>query len=353
MTVNLMARITLLAASAALLMLATSCASSDALDGLTSLTRIDPEPPGPNCVEGGALVLTGVDKNSDDVLGPDEVTSEALLCNGSDGETGATYITNTSTEPIGQNCSAGGARVDVGLDENGNGELEAEEIVATEYVCNGRDGQAGPQGPAGPTGNDGADGADGADGTNALVSLANEPAGANCAQGGTRVSSGADLNGNGVLDAIEVDATRYVCDGEDGVDGTGAGSPAEVYSTYDPGSINTTSTASITVDSISFTASGAGTAYVVASTDVYCSTANCSATRTDGYLTLTSSSTGSSSSGAYSFFYLTEDRTENFSRSAVFNVTGAGTRTYYLRGSAASGSITFHRPQITVIFFPN
>jgi hypothetical protein len=350
-------------ATLALLLATSACASSDGLDGRDSITRIDDEPAGPNCVEGGVLVRTGLDNNEDGILQGDEVTSEAIICDGSDGDPGATYLTATSVEPIGENCSNGGVRVDVGPDDNGDGVLDAEEVVTSEYVCNGADGDQGPAGPAGQPGADGSDGADGADGTNgtngldALVAVADEPAGANCADGGIRVTSGSDDNRNGTLDALEVDTTRYVCNGADGADGSSGGgtaNPAEVYTTYDPGSVTTSGTGDLTIDSISFTASGAGTAYVVASVDAFCTPSNCASSgATEGYLTLANSATAGAASGNYSFFFLTNDRTENLSRSAVFNVSGAGTQTYYLRGAANSGSIGFFRPQLTVIFFPN
>jgi len=53
----------------------------------------------------------------------------------------------------------------------------------------------------------------GANGRNALVAMTAEPAGANCAYGGTKVTSGTDLDGGGTLDAGEITATRYVCNG--------------------------------------------------------------------------------------------------------------------------------------------
>lgn len=65
-------------------------------------------------------------------------------------------------------------------------------------------GAAGGAGQAGPPGSNGA---------SALVRLTTEPAGANCPNGGTKVESGVDANGNGALDPGEVDpaATSYVC----------------------------------------------------------------------------------------------------------------------------------------------
>jgi hypothetical protein len=60
----------------------------------------------------------------------------------------------------------------------------------------------------------------GADGLSTLVSTADEPAGANCANGGIAVSIGPDGNGDAILDASEVATTRYLCDGASGSNGT-------------------------------------------------------------------------------------------------------------------------------------
>ena len=66
----------------------------------------------------------------------------------------------------------------------------------------------------------------GAPGANALVSTSPEPAGANCANGGTKIQVGLDTNGNGVLDPSEVNQaeTTYVCNGPSGPNGTGTNS---------------------------------------------------------------------------------------------------------------------------------
>ena len=89
----------------------------------------------------------------------------------------------------------------------------------------GADGAVGQDGENGSDGQDGADGAagqDGADGENGLTSLivsSVEPSGSNCASGGTRVETGIDDDGNGVLSPTEVDAVVFVCNGETGADG--------------------------------------------------------------------------------------------------------------------------------------
>lgn len=81
------------------------CAGSD------SLVRVDPESPGGNCAEGGFVIYTGVDDNGDGVLQDEEVASDPM------------------------------------------------------YVCNGAPG---PEGPAGDDGEDGVDGDDGIDGMDGM-----------------------------------------------------------------------------------------------------------------------------------------------------------------------------------------
>jgi hypothetical protein len=53
----------------------------------------------------------------------------------------------------------------------------------------------------------------------AILGFADEPAGDRCPAGGTRIDAGRDDDGDGTLDAEEVETTTYVCDGADGADG--------------------------------------------------------------------------------------------------------------------------------------
>ena len=62
-------------------------------------------------------------------------------------------------------------------------------------------------------------GVDGLDGLNILVNSEEEPSGFNCPNGGTKLSFGGDINGNGVLSVDEITSTTYVCNGENGNDG--------------------------------------------------------------------------------------------------------------------------------------
>ena len=75
-------------------------------------------------------------------------------------------LTNNTIEAPGVNCADGGIKVETGLDTDLSGILEAGEVTATTYVCNGANGTAGANGTNGTNGVDGAVGPAGANGTN-------------------------------------------------------------------------------------------------------------------------------------------------------------------------------------------
>ena len=95
--------------------------------------------------------------------------------------------------------------------------LTAATLALTLAACEGDDGNDGAQGPAGTPG---ADGAAGNDGQSSLISQRElQPGDANCPAGGIRIDSGLDANSDGVLSADEIDASNFVCNGGDGMDG--------------------------------------------------------------------------------------------------------------------------------------
>jgi hypothetical protein len=83
----------------------------------------------------------------------------------------------------------------------------------------GIQGLTGPQGPtgltgsAGPAGPQGPIGLTGANGVSSLIKTTLEPPGVNCTNGGTKIETGLDANGNGVLDSGEVivSQTNFIC----------------------------------------------------------------------------------------------------------------------------------------------
>lgn len=65
-------------------------------------------------------------------------------------------------------------------------------------------------------GGDGSNGAAGSKGHTMLMLTQSEPTGTHCPRGGKRIDSGLDTNDSGVLDALEVTNTQYVCDAIEG-----------------------------------------------------------------------------------------------------------------------------------------
>ena len=101
-------------------------------------------------------------------------------------------------------CPEGGILVETGIDENGNGVLDPDEVDDTHKVCNGATGERGVPGQQGPRG---------ADGLTARVNLSRVTKAPGCPAGGLRIDSGLDANRNGALEPGETGMTRYVCDG--------------------------------------------------------------------------------------------------------------------------------------------
>ena len=68
----------------------------------------------------------------------------------------------------------------------------------------------------------GSSGTDGDSGNQSLIKTTVEAAGDNCTNGGIKIESGIDANGDGTLDDDEVNTsqTKYLCNGTDGTDGT-------------------------------------------------------------------------------------------------------------------------------------
>lgn len=114
----------------------------DGKTGDATLVRVTPEPKGEACPEGGSRIDAGTDLNGNGMLDPDEATT-SYACTGArgedgeDGEDGATALIRTGIEPRGSACPDGGTRVFAGVDRNGNGELDEDEIQTESVVCGG------------------------------------------------------------------------------------------------------------------------------------------------------------------------------------------------------------------------
>lgn len=162
----------------------------------TVLMRVKPEALGGNCTLGGARVEAGLDADGNHVLVDSEVTSTQYICNATAAVDGLSTLVRMRAEPAGAHCAQGGSQVLAGKDLNRNDVLEDAEVTSSAYVCGGAPG---------------ATGVAGSDGRDSLLAFAAEAPGGACAYGGQRVQTGLDLNANGVLEAAEVTATAYVC----------------------------------------------------------------------------------------------------------------------------------------------
>ncbi|MEC4685650.1 MAG: Ig-like domain-containing protein [Nitrospirota bacterium] len=162
--------------------------------------------PGDECSNGGIAIDTGIDENGNGILDSSEVDNTQIVCNGTDGSDGLLSLISISDEPSGDNCTDGGVKIEAGLDENNNAILDSEEVDETRYVCDGTDGT------------NGSDGGSGSDGLSTLISVSQEPEGDNCTNGGIKIEAGLDDNSDGILSTEEVDDTAFVCNGVDGTD---------------------------------------------------------------------------------------------------------------------------------------
>lgn len=189
------------------------CDPADGAGAPALLARVSEEPAGALCAEGGVRVESGVDTDGDGALDVDEVEHVEVLCSGAAGSDAGDGLVSLDDEPPGAACPDGGVRIDLGLDADGDGTLDPEEIAATEYACDGTPG---------------AGGAPGEDGLDALVQLDDVAPGAACLGGGKRVEVGLDQDRDGQLDPEEVTRSSVVCHGADGGAGPGGAPPEGV-----------------------------------------------------------------------------------------------------------------------------
>lgn len=112
-------------------------------------------------------------------------------------------------------CASGGVTVNSGVDTNHDLVLQNTEITGTQYICNGTNGIPGLSG---------FNGLAGTSGLSALVVVAGELPGANCATGGAQVSAGFEANQDKTLNVSEVTSSNYICNGNNGSNGSSGNS---------------------------------------------------------------------------------------------------------------------------------
>jgi len=196
------------------LLLAASLVACQGAPGRTSLIRSSPIGPGARCELGGIRIDSGFDDNRDGALGANEVSDTQFVCNIEvDGRQSLVRVVAIPPSASGP-CGLGdGSRVLSGIDINADGALGDDEVTARAVICGGEDGANGSNGANGANGEDGEDGANGEDGATTLVrveQVAPNPAG-DCFFGGLKITSGLDLDGDGVLAPGEIEDTAFVC----------------------------------------------------------------------------------------------------------------------------------------------
>lgn len=108
--------------------------------GKNSLVNIIDESPGTNCTNGGVRIEGGIDKDDNGTLGKDEVNQTKFVCKGETGPSGKNSLMTVITELLSVNCANGGIKIEQGLDLDSNSVLSPDEIKQTKYVCNGNNG---------------------------------------------------------------------------------------------------------------------------------------------------------------------------------------------------------------------
>ena len=141
----------------------------------------------------------------------------------------------TEYETIGD-CNNGGVLIEYGIDENGNGELDDDEVDGDVVVCHGNDGVPGADGQDGKDGEDGQDGTDGEDGdkgdkgdsgdnggsggssSETLLTRIDSPdillecdAGGRVYSYGHDNGNGAGISSNGILEDDEIEVSTVFC----------------------------------------------------------------------------------------------------------------------------------------------
>jgi hypothetical protein len=139
---------------------------------------------GEACENGGVQIHVGYDHSQDGILDSYEINSTETVCF----ESAQTVSRSLDIAP-GEECPAGGVRVQSGDDLNDNGVLDDLEVKSETVTCFPETALPG----------------------SSLISVTEEAPGENCADGGTRISTGIDDNQNSILDADEIDAVEFIC----------------------------------------------------------------------------------------------------------------------------------------------
>lgn len=114
-----------------LLVVAAACASAPA-----NLAEVAPVDPGEDCPAGGIVLSTGPDASGDGVLDASEVRDRRIVCVAPPLEPPETLV-EVVQRPADEGCPGGAFEVRVGVDADGDAELDAEEVDDLSTFCPG------------------------------------------------------------------------------------------------------------------------------------------------------------------------------------------------------------------------
>lgn len=189
-------------------------------------------------------------------------------------------------------------------------------------------------------------------GVASLTDVTEEPAGANCVAGGARVDTGFDVNGNQVLDTDEVTSTDYICSasGATVVEGFLAADEFPVISTIPA-----------TAFSLPIDIPGPGQLLTFTTATAFCTLGECpvppSGPAAAGYVWQSDVDTEAlpPASSSRAQFYLSPRVDEVMSFNAARAVPAAGTATTYLRAANQTtiGVYSLYYIRMTHVFLPD
>lgn len=172
--------------------LAVACGSDSesgslaASDDANALEVTEDEPAGENCEFGGIAVHSGADINGDGELNNREITDTTYECNPAPELESRLVISELDVGDA--DCPGGGTKMERGVDENRNGELDRREVESTDFLCN-------------PV----------IEPISRLVITPLEVGDADCPGGGSKLERGADRNGDGDITGNEIESTDLLC----------------------------------------------------------------------------------------------------------------------------------------------
>lgn len=271
---------------------------------------------------------------------------------GAPGPAGRDALIASAAEPAGANCEHGGVRVDTGVDTDGSGTLESDEVSTTSYVCSAAAGESAP-----------------------ILTATRAALPSECRTGGQAITLYRDDNGSASIDTGEaLGAPLVVCNGDAALS-YGANPVVKAYrSANEVGVLAGEGDAGTAkVLSASITAPGTGTVLVLASSMAYCSAPSVPVGQGVGRCALPSgttfawltvvdaSSTGQAgnSGAAIPNTGLQDDTDTQLSVMATFEVS-AGTYSYDVLGmageytpDAAETSVYYGASELTLVFIPH